>query len=59
MSETKRKVFGAECKAKVGLGANHEVKTLNQIIQSQGESRTPLIALILMGDWRDLFAATI
>ena len=36
MSGTKRKVFGAEFKAKVGLEAIHGVKTLNQIAQEHG-----------------------
>ena len=33
MSGTKRKVFGAEFKAKVGLEAIHGGKTINQIAQ--------------------------
>jgi transposase len=36
MSEVKRKVFGAEFKAKVGLEAIHGVKTINQIAQGHG-----------------------
>lgn len=36
MSGTKRKVFGSEFKAKVGLEAIHGVKTLNQIAQEHG-----------------------
>ena len=36
MSEVKRKVFGAEFKAKVGLEAIHGVKTVNQIAQEHG-----------------------
>jgi transposase len=36
MSEVKRKVFGAEFKAKVGLEAIHGVKTINQIAQEHG-----------------------
>jgi len=36
MSGTKRKVFGAEFKAKVGLEAIHGVKTINQIAQEHG-----------------------
>ena len=36
MSGTKRKVFGAEFKAKVGLEAIHGVKTINQIAQENG-----------------------
>jgi len=36
MSVTKRKVFGAEFKAKVGLEAIHGVKTINQIAQDHG-----------------------
>ena len=36
MSGTKRKVFGAEFKAKVGLEAIHGVKTINQIAQDHG-----------------------
>ena len=33
MSGTKRKLFGAEFKAKVGLEAIHGLKTINQITQ--------------------------
>lgn len=36
MSGTKRKVFDAEFKAKVGLEEIHGVKTLNQIAQEHG-----------------------
>ncbi len=36
MSGAKRKVHGAEFKAKVGLEAIHGVKTLNQIAQEHG-----------------------
>ena len=36
MSGTKRKIFGAEFKAKVGLEAIHGVKTINQIAQQNG-----------------------
>ncbi len=36
MSGAKRKVFGAEFKAKVGLEAIHGVKTINQIAQDHG-----------------------
>ncbi len=36
MSGTKRKVFGAQFKAKVGLEAIHGVKTINQIAQDHG-----------------------
>jgi len=36
MSETKRKVFGAEFKTKIGLEAIHGVKTINQIAQDHG-----------------------
>ncbi len=36
MSGAKRKVFGAEFKAKVGLEAFHGAKTLNQIAQEHG-----------------------
>ncbi len=36
MSGAKRKVFGAEFKAKVGLEAIHSVKTINQIAQDHG-----------------------
>ena len=36
MSGTKRKIFGAEFKAKVGLEAIHGVKTINQIAQEHG-----------------------
>ena len=36
MSGTKRKVFGAEFKAKVGLEAIHGVQTINQIAQEHG-----------------------
>jgi transposase len=36
MSAVKRKVFGAEFKAKVGLEAIHGVKTINQIAQDHG-----------------------
>ena len=36
MSGAKRKVHGAEFKAKVGLEAIHGVKTINQIAQEHG-----------------------
>jgi len=36
MNAAKRKVFGAEFKAKVGLEAIHGVKTINQIAQDHG-----------------------
>ena len=36
MSGTKRKVFGAEFKVKVGLQVIHGVKTLKQIAQEHG-----------------------
>ena len=36
MSGAKRKVFGAEFKAMVGLEAIHGVKTINQIAQDHG-----------------------
>lgn len=36
MSGAKRKVFGAEFKAKAGLEAIHGVKTINQIAQDHG-----------------------
>ena len=36
MSGTKRKIFGAEFKAKVGLEAIQGLKTVNQIAQDHG-----------------------
>lgn len=38
MSGTKRKVFGAEFKAKVGLEAIHGVNTINQIARCVHDS---------------------
>ena len=46
MSGTKRKVFGAEFKAKVGLEAIHGVKTLNQIAQEHG------VHPVQVGQWK-------
>ena len=42
MSGTKRKVFGAEFKAKVGLEAIHGVQTINQIAQQHGVHPVPV-----------------
>ena len=46
MSGTKRKIFGAEFKAKVGLEAIHGVKTINQIAQDHGVHPTQV------GQWK-------
>ena len=46
MSGTKRKIFGAEFKAKVGLEAIHGVKTINQIAQGHGVHPTQV------GQWK-------
>ena len=46
MSGTKRKVFGAEFKAKVGLEAIHGVKTINQIAQENG------VHPVQVGQWK-------
>lgn len=46
MSGTKRKIFGAEFKAKVGLEAIHGVKTVNQIAQEYGVHPTQV------GQWK-------
>ena len=46
MSETKRKVFGAEFKAKVGLEAIHGVKAINQIAQEHG------VHPVQVGQWK-------
>jgi len=46
MSGTKRKLFGAEFKAKVGLEAIHGVKTINQIAQDHGVHPTQV------GQWK-------
>ena len=46
MSGTKRKVFGAELKAKVGLEAIHGVKTINQIAQAHG------VHPVQVGQWK-------
>ena len=46
MSGTKRKIFGAEFKAKVGLEAIHGVKTINQIAQEHGVHPTQV------GQWK-------
>ena len=44
MSGTKRKIFGAEFKAKVGLEAIHGVKTINQIAQDHGVHPTQVVS---------------
>ncbi len=46
MSGVKRKIFGAEFKAKVGLEAIHGVKTINQIAQDYGVHPTQV------GQWK-------
>ena len=46
MSGAKRKIFGAEFKAKVGLEAIHGVKTINQIAQEHGVHPTQV------GQWK-------
>jgi transposase len=46
MSGTKRKIFGAEFKAKVGLEAIHGVKTVNQIAHEHGVHPTQV------GQWK-------
>ena len=46
MSGAKRKIFGAEFKAKVGLEAIHGVKTVNQIAQEHGVHPTQV------GQWK-------
>ena len=46
VSGTKRKIFGAEFKAKVGLEAIHGVKTINQIAQDHGVHPTQV------GQWK-------
>ncbi len=46
MSIAKRKVFGAEFKAKVGLEAIHGVKTVNQIAQDHG------VHPVQVGQWK-------
>ena len=46
MSGTKRKIFGAEFKAKVGLEAINGVKTVNQIAQDHGVHPTQV------GQWK-------
>jgi transposase-like protein len=46
MSGTKRKVFGAEFKAKVGLEAVRGVKTINQIAQEHG------VHPVQVGQWK-------
>ena len=46
MSGAKRKIFGAEFKAKVGLEAIHGVKTVNQIAQEYAEHPTQV------GQWK-------
>ena len=46
MSGTKRKVFGSEFKAKVGLEAIHGLKTINQIAQAHG------VHPVQVGQWK-------
>ena len=46
MSGTKRKIFSAEFKAKVGLEAIHGVRTINQIAQDHGVHPTQV------GQWK-------
>ena len=46
MSGAKRKVFGTEFKAQVGLEAIHGVKTLNQIAQEHG------VHPVQVGQWK-------
>ena len=46
MSGTKRKVFGSEFKAKVGLEAIHGLKTINQIAQANG------VHPVQVGQWK-------
>ena len=46
MSRAKRKIFGAEFKAKVGLEAIHGVKTINQIAQDHG------VHPVQVGQWK-------
>ena len=46
MSGAKRKVFGAEFKAKVGLEAVRGVKTINQIAQEHG------VHPVQVGQWK-------
>ena len=46
MSGVKRKVFGTEFKAKVGLEAIHGVKILNQIAQEHG------VHPVQVGQWK-------
>ena len=46
MSGTKRKIFWAEFKAKVGLEAIHGVKTVNQLAQEHGVHPTQV------GQWK-------
>ena len=43
MSGTKRKIFGAEFKAKVGLEAIQGLKTVNQIAQDHGVHPTQVV----------------
>ena len=47
MSERKRKIFSADFKAKVALGAIHGVKTLNEIAQ-----RNTMVHPVQVSNWK-------